>query len=134
MDVPHYVYIAEITIPGLALYKIGYSAKPFRRIRALANIEKPSSDVYGLGLPIPKLKITAIASFPNIQLAKVYEGQLHRKYKMYKYKLGPVLANGNSELFTYNMLRQEQLNTVTKFTLFPVTAEDYTALTQAGIG
>lgn len=106
--IQHYVYILEIVLPTMILYKVGLSKDVGKRVKSLSNVEKPSSDVRGMGVILNSIDIIATASLATILDASIYENYLMNKYKHYKYTGTPVLPNANSELFTTNILLEIQ--------------------------
>jgi hypothetical protein len=101
---PHWVYILAIELPHTTLYKVGMSNDVAKRVKSLASLEKPSSKVRGKGIIIHNIQILATAIFANFSQAIVYEKYLLDNYCHHKYNGEPVLSQGNTELFTHNIL------------------------------
>jgi hypothetical protein len=99
----HYVYILEIELPDTTIYKIGYTNNIKRRISGLGSVDKDSSKVRGCGIVINNIAAIASVALPK-HSAGLYEEYLLGKYRNYRYKGKPILSNGNTELFTTNIL------------------------------
>lgn len=115
MQVPHYVYILEITSNIATVYKIGYSSNIQQRMRALRNTEKLSSVVKDKGIAITGIRLLAFATLPSINPAKCLEAAIHTKYSQYRYRGKKILPNGNTELFTDNIAAIELADIPTNF-------------------
>ena len=120
----HYTYILSITYSQLnsslrtTIYKLGYSSNVHKRVASLSSLEKPSSIVRGKGITLHKVTILATTTHPDKPSAVELERTLHSKYKQYKYKGTPVLANGNSELYTTNIADLELADSNSLFTKY----------------
>ncbi len=110
MNIPHYVYILEITSNNTVynkLYKIGCSNDVRKRISSLTNTERVSSQARGKGIIIHNIILLAIATFADKATAYKFEKSTHNLYRKFQYKGCPILPNGNSELFISNIAQQE---------------------------
>lgn len=88
------LYYLRILIPGLpALYKIGITNRA------------PESRVTGMGLPDGgAAEVLQVIAFDSGAEARRVEKILHRRHRQYRYNGAPVMKNGNTELFTKDVM------------------------------
>lgn len=120
ISIPHHTYILSITYsspstPLTTICKIGYSANVPKRVSSLSSLEKPSSIVRGKGIKLHNISILATVTHPDKLAAVSFEKYLHSKHHPHKYKGTPVLANGNSELYTTNIADLELVDSNSLF-------------------
>ena len=103
MDAPVYgfskeksatLYFLRITAPdGFTVYKVGITNRAVEaRIMGMGAFE---------GV---RIEIVETIVFPNGRDARIAEKRLHRKFSSHRYDGPPLMKNGNSELFTVNVL------------------------------
>jgi len=93
-DKPAVLYQFRVLTPdGLVLYKVGITNR------------KPKQRLITMGL-VKGSKATLAHSIPfeNGRDARIAEKRLHRRFSSHRYVGPPVMKNGNTELFTVNVL------------------------------
>lgn len=92
-DLPAVVYQFQIDLPdGSVVYKVGITnRKPRQRLTTMGVI------------PGYKAKLVGLMQFDLGRDARITEKRLHRRAAKFKYAGPPVMANGNTELFTENV-------------------------------
>lgn len=88
------LYFLRITSPGVGdLYKIGITNRD------------PLARLAGMGLnPGVTAEVIEVVAFKNGRDARITEKRLHRKFSSHRYGGLQVMKNGNTELFTVNVL------------------------------
>jgi hypothetical protein len=91
---PAVLYHLRITGPnGLKLFKVGITNRD------------PAARIAGMGLhPGFNAELLAKIEFPSGRDARIVEKRLHRKFSSHRYGGLRVMKNGNTELFTVNVL------------------------------
>lgn len=88
------LYFLRVIVPGHPdLFKIGITNR------------EPADRIAGMGLHTGVVaEVIETIAFPNGRDARISEKRLHRKFSSHKYGGPPVMKNGNTELFTVNVL------------------------------
>ncbi|MBB3017703.1 hypothetical protein FHR70_000743 [Microvirga lupini] len=90
---PSVLYHLRITTPSVVLYKIGITNRD------------PAARVKGMGVPAgTDVEVLDMIKFESGRDARIAEKRLHRRHAEHRYTGAPVLKNGNTELFTVNVL------------------------------
>jgi len=91
---PAFLYHLRITVPGgLVLFKLGITNRD------------PLARIAGMGLyPGVSAEVLEKIEFANGRDARIAEKRLHRKFSSHRYGGPQVMKNGNTELFTVNVL------------------------------
>lgn len=91
---PATLYFLRVTCPGdLVLHKVGITNRD------------PLERIAGMGLhPGVTVEVVETITFHEGRDARITEKRLHRKFSSNKYGGPPVMKNGNTELFTVNVL------------------------------
>lgn len=94
-DKPAVLYQFRIETPsGLVLYKAGITnRKPKQRLTTMRIIQRGT-----------KAELVSLISFDNGRDAKIAEKRLHLEFQSSRYNGPPIMKNGNTELFTVNVL------------------------------
>jgi len=98
---PHQIYLLKVesNIISYPLYKIGLTSNLKRRIKSMNNTEKKESIVKGLGR-LNQIEVIYLSPTMPMNCTYFLESLLKKEFSKYKYTGLPILANGNSELFT----------------------------------
>jgi len=93
---PAFLYHLRITVPGgLVLFKLGITNRD------------PLARIAGMGLhPGVSAEVLEKIEFASGRDARIAEKRLHRKFSNHRYGGPQVMKNGNTELFTVNVLDQ----------------------------
>lgn len=88
------MYFLRVSVPGVGdLFKIGITNRD------------PLARVAGMGAHSGvRIEVMETIFFDNGRDARIAEKRLHRKFAGYRYAGAPVMKNGNTELFTVNVL------------------------------
>lgn len=88
------LYFLRVSVPGAGdLFKVGITNRD------------PLARVAGMGAhPGVRIEVMETISFDNGRDARIAEKRLHRKFAKHRYAGAPVMKNGNTELFTVNVL------------------------------
>lgn len=91
---PASLYHLRIATPdGFELFKVGITNRD------------PAARVAGMGLfPGVSAEVISVINFDLGRDARMVEKRLHRKFSSHRYGGPPVMKNGNTELFTVNVL------------------------------
>lgn len=91
---PSILYFLRVSVPGVGdLFKIGITNRD------------PLARVAGMGAnPGVIIEVIETISFDRGRDARIAEKRLHRKFSKHRYAGAPVMKNGNTELFTVNVL------------------------------
>lgn len=91
---PANLYHLRIATPdGLELFKVGITNRD------------PVARIAGMGLfPGVSAEVISVINFESGRDARMIEKRLHRKFSSHRYGGPPVMKNGNTELFTVNVL------------------------------
>lgn len=90
---PAVLYQLRITAPELILFKVGITNR------------EPAARIAGMGLqPGVAAEIITEIRFDSGRDARITEKRLHRKFSSFRYGGPPLMKNGNTELFTVQLL------------------------------
>jgi hypothetical protein len=93
------LYYLRIELNNICYYKLGYTTTSLHE-RVYGRYGKHN----GMGLPVTA-EVYIIAIYRgNANTIYQYEQYLHQKYQPFKYTGSPIMANGNSELYTTDIL------------------------------
>lgn len=92
------LYFLRIAVPGLGdLFKVGITNRD------------PALRIVGMGLhPGVTAEVIEVIAFDEGRDARITEKRLHRKFSSHRYGGPPVMKNGNTELFTVNVLEHQE--------------------------
>lgn len=104
------VYYIRLALPsGLTLYKIGYTRMSIRqRVYGYYTraSRKAGQRLGGMGVPSGTLVTIVSILYKGLpKTAYTLEQNLHRRYQSYRYTGPAVLANGNTELYSSDILK-----------------------------
>lgn len=99
-----YVYYIKIVTNKGTVYKVGRSENVEGRIKWLISTERPKSEVKGLGIIVESCKILGVSSYDNKAASVKVEARIHRMFRNYRYTGIKVLASGNCELYSKDIL------------------------------